>query len=97
MSPANGKGVPLIISKEIGGGIKIIVSQGKTFWIGGAHQGLGLGLGRDREWEGRAFCEVSGMQTVISGMDGPWDLSVQHREMCVIGSLCCTTEPDRTL
>lgn len=25
-------------------------------------------------------------------MDGQWDPNVQHREMCVIGSICCTTE-----
>ena len=25
-----------------------------------------------------------------SGMDGQWDPSVQHKEMSVIGSLCCT-------
>ena len=37
------------------------------------------------------------MQTVIFGMDGQWDTTVQHREMCVIGSLCCTTEIDETL
>ena len=39
---------------------------------------------------------VSGMQTVISGMDGQWDPTVQHKEMCVIGSLYCTTELDET-
>ena len=26
-----------------------------------------------------------------------WDPSVQHREMCLIGSLHCTTELDKTL
>ena len=26
-----------------------------------------------------------GMQTVISGMDGQWDPTVQHREMYMIG------------
>lgn len=40
---------------------------------------------------------VLGMQTVIFGMDGQWDPTVQHREMCVLGSLCCTTELDETL
>ena len=40
---------------------------------------------------------VSGMQTVIFGMDGQWDPTVQHREMCVIGSLSCTTELEETL
>ena len=40
---------------------------------------------------------VLGMQTIISGVDGQWDPTVQHREMCVIGSLCCTTELDEIL
>ena len=26
-----------------------------------------------------------------------WDSTVQHREMCVIGSLCCKTERDKIL
>ena len=30
-------------------------------------------------------------------MDGQWDPTVQHREMCVIGSLCWTTELEETL
>ena len=38
-----------------------------------------------------------GMPTLISGMERQWDPTVQHREMCVIGSLCCTTELDETL
>ena len=33
-----------------------------------------------------------GMQTVIFGMDEQWDPTVQHREICVIVSLCCITE-----
>ena len=41
--------------------------------------------------------EVLEMQTVTFGMDGQWDLTVQHREMCVIGSLCCATELDEAL
>ena len=32
------------------------------------------------------------MQTVVFGMNGQWDPTVHHREMCVIGSLCCTTQ-----
>ena len=36
------------------------------------------------------------MQTVVFGMDGQWDPSVQHKEMGVIGSLCRTTELDET-
>ena len=46
--------------------------------------------GKGREWERQAFWGFLGMQTVIPGVDG-------HREMCVIGSLCCTTELDETL
>ena len=37
------------------------------------------------------------VQTVIFAMDGQWDPTVQHREMCVIGSLSGTTELDETL
>ena len=37
------------------------------------------------------------MQTVVFGMDGQWDPTIQHREMCVTESLCCTTESDETL
>ena len=37
------------------------------------------------------------MQTVICGMDGQWDPTVHHREICVIASLCCTTEFDEAL
>ena len=37
------------------------------------------------------------MQTAIFGMDGEWDPTAQHREMCVIGSLFCTTELDERL
>ena len=40
---------------------------------------------------------VFGIQTVIFGMDGHWGSTVQHGEMCVIGSFCCTTEFDETL
>ena len=54
---------------------------------GGGGEGVG-GLGNRGVW---------GMQTVVSGMDGQWDSTVQHRELCVIGSLCCTTELDETL
>ena len=32
------------------------------------------------------------IQTVIFGMGGQWGPTVQHRELCVTGSLCCTTE-----
>ena len=36
---------------------------------------------------------IWGLQT---GMGRQWDPIVQHREMCVIRSLCCTTELDET-
>ena len=36
------------------------------------------------------------LQTVIFRMDGPWDPPVQHRQICVTESLCCTAEPDKT-
>ena len=38
-----------------------------------------------------------GMQTVIFGMCGQWGPTVQCRELCVIGSLSCTTEIEETL
>ena len=37
------------------------------------------------------------MPTVISGLDGQWGPGLQHRELCVIGSLCCTRETEETL
>ena len=51
--------------------------------------------GEGVRWMG--ILEVFGMQTVAFGMDGQWDPTLQHREMCVIGSLCCKTELDETL
>ena len=36
-------------------------------------------------------------QTATFGMDGQWGPTVQHRELCVIGPLCCTTELEETL
>ena len=56
-------------------------------FLGGKGEGVG----------GMDILGVLGMQTVISGMDGQWDPTVQHKEVCVIGSLCCTTELDKTL
>ena len=52
------------------------------------------GMGRSGR-DGNFGC--LGMQTVIFVMDGQWDPTVQHREMCVTGSLCCTTELDETV
>ena len=31
------------------------------------------------------------------GVDGQWTPTVQHRELCVIRSLCCTTETEEIL
>ena len=46
--------------------------------------------GGEREWDG---CGVWGfwMQNVTFGMVVQWGPPVQHRELCVIGSFCCTT------
>ena len=43
------------------------------------------------------ICGVWEMHTIMLIMDGQWDPTVQHREICVIRSLCCTTELDETL
>ena len=53
------------------------------------------GRGR-KEWDGWAVWGF-GVQTVIFGRQwGPTN-TVQHRKLCVIGSLCCTTEIEETL
>ena len=53
--------------------------------VSGSQQGGG------REWDGWGVWGF-GMQTVTFGMDGQWDPTIQHRELCVIGSLCHTTK-----
>ena len=58
----------------------------------GAPGGKGEGGGGMGIWGG-----ILGMQTVISGMDGQWDPTLQHREMCETGSPCCTAGLDKTL
>ena len=58
---------------------------------------LGVPKGEKGRVDGWAFWGFLWMQTVIFGMDVQWDPKVQHREMCVIGLLCCTTELDETL
>lgn len=40
------------------------------------------------------FCVL---KTVTLEMDGQWAPTVQHRELGVIGILCCTTEVEETL
>ena len=57
----------------------------------GSWGGEGVRVG----WMG--ILRVLWMQTAIFGMDGQWDPTVQHREMCVIGSLFCATELEETL
>ena len=52
------------------------------------HNGEGVGCTRSLGWQ---------MQTVTFEMDRQWDPTAQHRELCVIGSLCCTTEIEETL
>ena len=51
----------------------------------------GGGRGIDRYF--RSFWQ----ETVIFRMDGQWGLTVQHRELRVIGSLCCTIETEEIL
>ena len=48
----------------------------------------GQGKGEGVNW--MDILGVLGMQTVIFVVDGQRDPTVQHREMCVIGPLCCT-------
>ena len=48
------------------------------------------------KWDGPAIWGLW-MQTAIFGMDGQWGSTVQHRELCVTGSLCCTTETEEIL
>ena len=52
--------------------------------------------GVGREGDGGAVWGF-GMQSVIFGMDGQRSPTVRHRELCVIGLLCCTTEIEETL
>ena len=52
--------------------------------------------GGEREWDGWGAWGWW-MQTVMFGMDGQWGPTVQHRQLCVTGSLCCATEVEETL
>ena len=63
---------------------------------GHGEQTYGCQGGVGREWGGQG---VWGwwMQMVTFGMDEQWGPTVQHRELCVTGSLCCTTEIEETL
>ena len=42
--------------------------------------------------KGRLVVPRNGMQTLITGTDRQRGPTVQHRELCVIGSLGCTIE-----
>ena len=65
------------------------------FWQRRADLGFPRGEQEGVRWMG--ILGAFWMQTVTFRMDGQWDPTVQHREMCVTGSLCCTTELDKTL
>ena len=52
--------------------------------------------GEGVKWDGRAVWGFW-MQTPVFGMYGQWGPTVQHRELGVIGSLCCKTEIEETL
>ena len=54
-------------------------------------QTCGCQGGGEREWDGRGVWGWR-MQIVTFGMDKQHGPPVQHRELCVIGSLCCTTQ-----
>ena len=54
---------------------------------GQGEQTWGSQVGSGREWNGWTFAVGDWMQTVIFGMDGQWDPTVQHREMSGTGSL----------
>ena len=58
---------------------------------------LGIPKGEGKGSGMNGHLGVFWMQTVIFGMDGQWGPAVQHRETCVIGSLCCTIELEETL
>ena len=52
----------------------------------------GKGERSGMEWEfGVGGCKLT------FGMDGQWGPTVQHRELRVTGSLCCTTDIEETL
>ena len=57
-------------------------------------QGLGErgGSGKDGHFGGFWGCKLLYLEWMGNG-----NPTVQHREACVIGSLCCTTELDETL
>ena len=58
--------------------------------------GVPRGEGGGSEMDGH-FVGFFWMHTVIFGMNGEWGFTVQHREMCVIGTLCYTKEIEGTL
>ena len=48
-------------------------------------------------WDGQGVWGFWIQTTVIFGTDRKWVPMVQHRELYVIGSFCCTTETEETL
>ena len=58
---------------------------------GQGEQTCGSQWGGRRQWDGWTVWNFW-MQTVRFGMDGQWGPTVQHKELCMVGSLCCTTE-----
>ena len=54
-------------------------------------RGEGGGSGTDQEFA------VWGYKLFIYGMDGQWGPTEQHREPCMIRSLCCMTQTEDTL
>ena len=51
------------------------------------------GSGEGMRWTG----SLALVDSIIFGMNGQWGPTVQHRELCVTGSLGCTTETEETL
>ena len=63
---------------------------------GHGEQTCGCQGGKGREWDGWGIWGCW-MQTVTFGMDGQCGPTVQNRELCMTGSLCCTTEIEEIL
>lgn len=66
---------------------KQITAKESDVWV---PTGRGEGMG----WRGNWGWWT---QTATSGVSGRWGPAVQHRGLCVTGSLCCTTATEDTL
>ena len=76
-----------------------MVTKGDMLWgkkDGQGEQTCSCQGGMGRQWDGWGVW-LWWMQTATFGMDGQFGPTVQHRELCVIGSLCCTIEIKETL